>query len=76
MAYDPPFRCPWRCHEIGGPWISENPSCPFHGMSPVDLDELDPDEGDRMVRAQQVVMERELEEERRWRDGDYDEDGD
>ena len=36
-AYDPPGRCPWGCHVIGGPWIAENPDCPFHadGAKPV-----------------------------------------
>lgn len=23
--------CPWRCFEIGGPFIAENPECPIHG---------------------------------------------
>lgn len=25
------MRCPYQCHEIGGPWIAENPDCPEHG---------------------------------------------
>jgi len=35
--YDPPGNCPWECHLIGGPWIAENPDCPFHahGAKPV-----------------------------------------
>jgi len=24
-------RCEYRCYEIGGPWIAENPVCPVHG---------------------------------------------
>ena len=31
MPYFAPMNCPWHCHQIGGPWISEDPSCPFHG---------------------------------------------
>lgn len=23
--------CAYECHQIGGPWIAENPSCPEHG---------------------------------------------
>ena len=59
MTFTTPFRCPWRCHEIGGPWIAENPSCPFHGTDPVDLDELDPDDGERMCQEQQAIREEE-----------------
>jgi hypothetical protein len=25
------MRCEYQCHEIGGPWIAENPDCPVHG---------------------------------------------
>ena len=25
------MRCEYRCHEVGGPWIAENPICPVHG---------------------------------------------
>lgn len=25
------MRCDYQCHEIGGPWIAENPDCPIHG---------------------------------------------
>lgn len=25
------MRCAYQCHEIGGPWIAENPDCPTHG---------------------------------------------
>lgn len=31
------IRCPWRCHEIGGPFIAENPECPIHGRDAVEL---------------------------------------
>jgi hypothetical protein len=50
--YDPPLMCPWQCHLIGGPWIAANPSCPFHGSDPVDLEALDPDEGERMCQEE------------------------
>ena len=35
--------CAYRCHEIGGPWIAENPDCPIHGHNGVqeDLNQLD-----------------------------------
>lgn len=23
--------CAYHCHEVGGPFISENPECPIHG---------------------------------------------
>ena len=23
--------CNYECHQIGGPWIAENPDCPVHG---------------------------------------------
>lgn len=23
--------CEYGCHQIGGPWIAENPNCPIHG---------------------------------------------
>jgi hypothetical protein len=26
------MKCGYQCHEIGGPWISENPECPVHGI--------------------------------------------
>lgn len=22
--------CGFECHRVGGPWIAENPACPFH----------------------------------------------
>ena len=25
------MRCEYRCYEIGGPWVAENPVCPVHG---------------------------------------------
>lgn len=25
------MTCPYECHQVGGPWIAENPSCPTHG---------------------------------------------
>lgn len=70
MPFDPPLRCPWRCHEIGGPWITVDPACPFHGTDPVDLDELDEDTGRRMVAEQEQVLEDELERERRFYAGE------
>lgn len=27
------LECGYRCHEIGGPWIAENPDCPIHGKN-------------------------------------------
>lgn len=61
--FDPPLFCPWRCFEIDGPWIAENPSCPFHGHDPLDLEILDPEEGERMCREEMIRRE---EEDRRW----------
>ena len=31
--------CSYRCHEIGGPYIAENPNCPIHGEGGFDIDE-------------------------------------
>jgi hypothetical protein len=25
------MKCEYQCNEVGGPWIAENPNCPFHG---------------------------------------------
>lgn len=25
------MTCGFECHQIGGPWIAENPDCPIHG---------------------------------------------
>ena len=25
------MRCGYHCHEVGGPYIAENPDCPVHG---------------------------------------------
>ena len=25
------MNCGHQCHQIGGPWIAEDPSCPIHG---------------------------------------------
>lgn len=22
--------CGFECHRVGGPWIAENPACPYH----------------------------------------------
>ena len=58
--------CPWQCHQIGGPYISENPSCPFHGSDPFPRSaedesafDLDPEEGERMCREESARHENE-----------------
>lgn len=25
------MSCGHQCHQVGGPWIAENPDCPIHG---------------------------------------------
>lgn len=45
------MRCAYGCHEIGGPWIAENPDCPVHGA-----------EGHR--QEEEVVAERAATEDR------------
>jgi len=25
------WNCNHQCHEVGGPWIAEDPNCPVHG---------------------------------------------
>ena len=35
--------CNHECFMVGGPWISENPSCPIHGINapdPIDGEEI------------------------------------
>ena len=27
------MTCGFECHQIGGPYITENPDCPIHGTS-------------------------------------------
>lgn len=39
------MSCGYRCHEIGGPFIAENPECPVHG-----LDGLDPYDAREIIR--------------------------
>ena len=29
------MRCGYQCHEVGGPWIAENPDCPIHNHEAV-----------------------------------------
>jgi hypothetical protein len=64
--FHPPMMCPWQCHQIGGPWISMNPSCPFHGLDPLprseadsDAFDIDPEEGERMCREETARREEE-----------------
>lgn len=26
------MSCGYQCHQVGGPWIAENPDCPIHGI--------------------------------------------
>ena len=26
------MNCGYECHQVGGPWIAENPACPIHGI--------------------------------------------
>lgn len=72
--FSPPYErgsiCPWRCHMIGGPWISSNPSCPFHGYDRIPTSEddctvylIDPEEGERLCQEEEARFQ---EEERRW----------
>ena len=30
------LNCGYQCHLVGGPYISENPDCPFHGAGSAD----------------------------------------
>ena len=38
--------CAYGCHQIGGPWIAENPDCPIHGQEGL---------GDKMEEMQSVI---------------------
>ena len=48
MAFDPPLLCPWQCHLIGGPFIAENPECPFHGSN--SDEDIPTEEGERLYQ--------------------------
>lgn len=43
------MRCAYQCHEIGGPYIAENPDCPVHGVEAQRL-EAEAEELRRLVR--------------------------
>lgn len=45
------MRCGYQCHEIGGPWIAENPDCPIHSREAVE-------EQEREERERQQLVER------------------
>lgn len=47
------MRCAYQCHEIGGPWIAENPDCPEHGAEGVAARELE--EAERSEMARRIV---------------------
>jgi hypothetical protein len=44
------MNCGYECHQVGGPWIAENPACPIHGADGQrrdrDLDVLESKIGD------------------------------
>lgn len=54
MPYEPPLMCPWQCHEIGGPYIAENPDCPFHGDN---AEDLTTEEGERLCQEQEAARD-------------------
>ncbi len=58
MAFTTPLRCPWQCHEIGGPWIAENPDCPFHSENATP-DEITDETGLRLCRDENIRREAE-----------------
>lgn len=31
------MSCAFHCHEVGGPFIAENPECPIHGADGFDI---------------------------------------
>lgn len=43
--------CGHQCHQIGGPWIAEDPNCPIHGTNGVGEDL------ERMVDMREVIRE-------------------
>jgi hypothetical protein len=48
--------CGYQCHEIGGPWIAENPDCPVHGREGVarrEEEEAQMAEVNRLIEALQ-----------------------
>ena len=51
------MRCAYQCHEIGGPWIAENPECPVHSREAV-AEREDAEAADRAVRLRLEVLER------------------
>lgn len=38
LPTETPMNCGHQCHEIGGPYIAENPACPIHGTNRVDTE--------------------------------------
>ncbi len=54
------MNCGYECHQVGGPWIAENPACPIHGAEAQRRDrEIDLLE-DRISRAHTFEDLREL----------------
>ena len=43
------MRCAYQCHEVGGPWIAENPDCPIHSREAVAEREAAEDEHRSLV---------------------------
>jgi len=41
--------CGHQCHQIGGPWIAEDPNCPIHGTNGVGEDL------ERMIDMREVI---------------------
>lgn len=49
--------CGHQCHQIGGPYIAENPDCPIHGVNGLDPDDARELIGD-LSRMLQLYVER------------------
>jgi hypothetical protein len=48
--------CEYECHQVGGPWIAENPACPIHGTEAQQRDR-DLDRLSERVKAADSVEE-------------------
>lgn len=45
------MKCGYQCHEVGGPWIAENPDCPIHGLAAQSEQESREEEKTRLKEA-------------------------
>ena len=52
------MNCGHRCHEIGGPWIAEDPDCPVHGVEALRLAKIREAEECQAQRERDALLQR------------------